>query len=287
MSEPKPVVLFVDDQMALLEQFTQILEWDGYDVLAASRANDVLDLIDKTDRIDVAVLDLQLPIEGSDRIPPKLVGDGDELGLLLASRLREKFPHTPILFWSGTADEATRAKTVRVPNSHTYAKNVPPQKIQNCIRELVTSPRRRPKRKAFIVHGHAVDVLEELKGWLRQAFDDVEPIVLREMPSGGATLIDKFETHALGAELVFVLLTPDDTVQSSRRDQESRRARQNVVFEMGYFFGRFGRRTGRVILLSCGSVELPSDIHGMVPIDVSEGVARVGESIRREIGWRD
>ena len=50
--------------------------------------------------------------------------------------------------------------------------------------------------------------------------------------------------------LVFVLLTPDDTVaKGDETDDLKRRARQNVVFEMGYFLGTLGRRSSRVILL--------------------------------------
>jgi predicted nucleotide-binding protein len=40
------------------------------------------------------------------------------------------------------------------------------------------------------------------------------------------------------------------------------RARQNVVFEMGYFIGKLGRN--KVALLYENGVELPSDINGLV-----------------------
>jgi predicted nucleotide-binding protein len=40
------------------------------------------------------------------------------------------------------------------------------------------------------------------------------------------------------------------------------RARQNVVFELGYFMGRL--RRNRVCAIKKGKVELPSDILGMV-----------------------
>jgi len=284
MTDSKPIILFVDDAMALLEQFTTILEWDGYHVLSAGRADDVLDHIDQAERIDLAILDLELPIEGSDRIPAMLKGDGREMGLLLGEQFRRKFPDSPILFWSGSANESLRARTLELPKSYIFPKNVGPRFIQQIVHEILSTPDRTPSRKAFIVHGHADDILEELRDWLNKEFKTVEPIVLRDMRSGGETLIDKLETYALGTDLVFVLLTPDDTVLASRQDKQSRRARQNVVFEMGYFFGRLGRRTGRIVLLSQGEVELPSDIHGMVTIDVTEGVTAASESIRREIG---
>ena len=42
------------------------------------------------------------------------------------------------------------------------------------------------------------------------------------------------------------------------------RARQNVVFEMGFFFGALGRE--RVAVLYEEGVELPSDVDGLVYI---------------------
>ena len=49
------------------------------------------------------------------------------------------------------------------------------------------------------------------------------------------------------------------------------RARQNVVFELGYFMGKLGRE--RVCPLFKGEVEKPSDIDGIVyvPMDNSDG----------------
>jgi len=42
------------------------------------------------------------------------------------------------------------------------------------------------------------------------------------------------------------------------------RARQNVIFELGYFFAKLGR--DRVICIYKNGVEIPSDIKGMNPI---------------------
>lgn len=53
-----------------------------------------------------------------------------------------------------------------------------------------------------------------------------------------------------------------------------RRARQNVVFELGYFTGRLGRKM--VCTLYEEGVETPSDYHGIVyiPLD-SAGTWRI------------
>jgi predicted nucleotide-binding protein len=49
------------------------------------------------------------------------------------------------------------------------------------------------------------------------------------------------------------------------------RARQNVIFELGYFAGKLGR--GRACLLRKGDVEIPSDLYGVIytDMDAAEG----------------
>jgi Predicted nucleotide-binding protein containing TIR-like domain len=51
--------------------------------------------------------------------------------------------------------------------------------------------------------------------------------------------------------------------------QPNKRARQNVIFEFGLFFGLLGRE--RVCALHTGGVELPSDIHGLVYNELDAG----------------
>jgi predicted nucleotide-binding protein len=67
--------------------------------------------------------------------------------------------------------------------------------------------------KAFIVHGRDRTSVLELKSFLRDRLGFPEPMVLSEMPSIGMTLIEKFERYAAEADVVFVLITPDDLGQ--------------------------------------------------------------------------
>lgn len=139
-------------------------------------------------------------------------------------------------------------------------------------------------KQVFIVHGH--DELTKLhaKNYLQNTLHLPEPVILREQPSQGRTIIEKLEEYADRARIVFVLLTPDDPiVKPDAPEDQKKRARQNVIFEMGYFLGKLGRRNGRVLLLHKGEVELPSDVNGVVYIDISHGVEAAGETIRREL----
>ena len=63
-----------------------------------------------------------------------------------------------------------------------------------------------------------------------------------------------------------VLVTPDDEGRLRGDGVLNARARQNVIWEWGYFVGRFGR--GNVCALSSPGVELPSNLDGVVWIEM-------------------
>lgn len=122
--------------------------------------------------------------------------------------------------------------------------------------------------RVFIVHGHD----EARKHELFRVLNDVtgaKPIILHEQPSGGRSIIEKLESYAAAAGFAVALLTADDLGRAKDGGTDAPRARQNVVFEAGYFSGRLGRN--RVVLLHEANVELPSDLHGVVyiPLDAA------------------
>jgi predicted nucleotide-binding protein len=142
--------------------------------------------------------------------------------------------------------------------------------------------------RSFIVHGRDHGTLYQLKNYLQNTLKLSEPVILHETPNLGKTLIEKFEREAEAVKLVFVLLTPDDKPASpDDSDAEKRRARQNVIFELGFFLGRLGRESGRVLLLHKGPIELPSDIQGIAYIDITNGIQSAGEDIRLELRGLD
>ncbi len=97
---------------------------------------------------------------------------------------------------------------------------------------------------------------------------DMEPIILHEQPSKGQTLIEKIE-HNSDVGFAVVLLTGDDLgCMKGETDNLKPRVRQNVVFELGYFFGLLGRK--RVCALYESGVELPSDIQGLVYVQLDD-----------------
>jgi predicted nucleotide-binding protein len=126
-------------------------------------------------------------------------------------------------------------------------------------------------KSIFIVHGHDKALKLAVHGFLRQ-ITDVEPVILHDQPNRGRTILEKFEAFGASAGYAIVLLTADDvggTVADSPELQG--RARQNVVWEFGFFAGALGR--SHVAVLYEDRVELPSDVHGLayIPYDDAGG----------------
>jgi predicted nucleotide-binding protein len=121
------------------------------------------------------------------------------------------------------------------------------------------------KDRVFIVHGHDDATKQMIAQFLKEI--GLEVVILHEVPNKGRTIIEKFEAHS-SVEYAVVLLTPDDVGGlKSEPDKQSQRARQNAIFEMGYFFGSLGR--GKTCALLHHGVEQPSDLHGIlyIPLD--------------------
>jgi predicted nucleotide-binding protein len=100
----------------------------------------------------------------------------------------------------------------------------------------------------------------------------LDPVVFDEPPTGGRSAVEQLEHLAGGISYAIVVLTPDDFGGSSTlAEQTSRRARQNVIFELGYFAAKLGR--GRVCALLRGEVEIPSDYQGVQYVAMDESDA--------------
>ena len=123
-------------------------------------------------------------------------------------------------------------------------------------------------KNVFIVHGHD----EAMKQAVARTVEKLgfHAIVLHEKPNQGKTIIEKFTEYS-DVGFAIVLLSPDDICLFKEDSIEKKRfrARQNVIFELGFFIGKLGR--GRVISLyrQTGDFDLPSDYSGVlfVPFD--------------------
>jgi predicted nucleotide-binding protein len=126
-----------------------------------------------------------------------------------------------------------------------------------------------PGSDVFVVHGHDKAAKESVSRFIEKL--DLHPIILHEQPNEGRTIIEKFEDYS-NVGFAIVILTPDDIGgPRNKPDEQKPRARQNVIFELGYFVGKIGRR--KVCALYKEDVEMPSDYDGVlyVPMDSNDG----------------
>jgi predicted nucleotide-binding protein len=130
-----------------------------------------------------------------------------------------------------------------------------------------------PNSNVFVVYGHDVDARHQLEATLRRW--GLEPIILDQMPSEGATLIEKLENYSMNVGFGVVLATPDDVGHAKGKESEKAfRARQNVVLELGMLLARLGRKRVAILLRDQDSMERPSDIQGLIYIPFKSDIAK-------------
>lgn len=125
--------------------------------------------------------------------------------------------------------------------------------IKNSVR-----PSKENKR-VFIVHGHDEAAREKVERLLERF--GLEPVVINKKANEGKTILEKIEAHS-DVGFAVVLFTPDD-IGGSVRDSPpgEKRPRQNVLIELGYFWGKLGRN--RVCLLNAIGSAISSDLAGL------------------------
>jgi predicted nucleotide-binding protein len=221
---------------------------------------------------DLCVIDMYVPYGG--KTPSGLSS------LSFAASLKKQQPQCKIIGCSqvGLFDEA-EVRKLAVFDAW-FRKFGQPRALAKAVARALGWPQR---LQSFIVHGHDKPALLELKNFIQNSLKLCEPVVLAERPSGGATIIEKLEKYGDDIDVVFVLATPDDVGRRKGTPVSRSRARQNVIFELGYFFGKVHRRSGRVVVLHKGDLDLPSDINGVIYIDIAHGIQAAGDEIRREL----
>jgi len=135
------------------------------------------------------------------------------------------------------------------------------ENIDNISEEVTTS-------SIFIVHGHDEQLKYEVVDFVRGI--GLIPIILHEQPNKGKTIIEKFEEKACGGNYSIVLFSPDDQANTINSEELLPRARQNVIFELGFFYGKIGRGKVSIIYKESKNFDFPSDIQGILYIKYDE-----------------
>ena len=131
-------------------------------------------------------------------------------------------------------------------------------------------------KKVFIVHGHDETLKQKVARLLER--QNIKAIILNETPNLGRTIIEKIEAYARDVDAAICLFTADDEMADG-----SKRARQNVVFETGYFCGKIGRKN--TIIVAESDVINLSDLDGVVYLSKDKWEVNVLKELR-EIGYK-
>jgi predicted nucleotide-binding protein len=131
-----------------------------------------------------------------------------------------------------------------------------------------------PPDTVFVVYGHAEKTLEEVETYLNKI--GVKTIVLSRIPGAEQSLLQKFFKLSADARFAIVIMSADD-YGVSRLQYEAEgvgdkalqfRARQNVILELGFFYGRLGWENVFVVNSPPDkpfpNFETPSDLGGVV-----------------------
>ena len=162
--------------------------------------------------------------------------------------------------------ESLRRELSTVSNSPIY-------ETPSAVERIVPS-----SKEVFVVCGHDGENAHQLIDLIKERFKLI-PIMLKYRAGKGRPLIVKFEQEAENCSFAFVLLTPDDLVKTE--DAEYSQARPNVIFELGWFYGRLGHE--RVLLLLKHGTMIHSDLAGVSRIEFQESVSEKIIEIEREL----
>lgn len=144
-----------------------------------------------------------------------------------------------------------------------------PADIANYIKNYFDSERKRLLNNVFVVYGHDEDLRNSVVKYIRRIKINTIDLMAHSA-SGIRTIFDALNSCANSVECAIVLLSADDRVVNDRHEFLAYRARQNVIFEMGFFAGVLGRDKVIVIYKPDDKFEFPSDILGIYYIAYSE-----------------
>jgi predicted nucleotide-binding protein len=236
-------------------------------------------LINKTNKVLQGIREVLLQNPKTERINVQEISNLTEVAEDQVAVVFEKLSYVGLFHNSGTSYGPVGWASINV-SEQAFDSFLKYENVEQIVRSVVADEEDmsshlrllRPRiplmdidsRKIFIVHGHDEGLKNEVALSLSRL--SLPPIILHEQTGKGRTIIEKFEAYSLVPYAV-VLLTPDDIGGKEANDLKPR-ARQNVVLELGYFYGTLRREF--VCCLNKG-VEIPSDSLGIeyIPYDAS------------------
>ncbi|MCJ7721087.1 nucleotide-binding protein [Candidatus Bathyarchaeota archaeon] len=197
-----------------------------------------------------------------------LLKDLQSLGFFKEMKFIEQVPFSDQAFDSGfTKHEQAKLREVTNESNSLLQKVkllLSPPKSDNRMNNQVRS------NKIFVIHGHDNEMKSDVTQTLQKL--DLDPLILHEKPNSEQTLIEKISDYA-HVSFAVVLLSPDDLAYPEQKTPEEAkyRAKQNVIFELGYFLGLLGKQNVIAIYRKKKDFEIPNNYNGVLWIEYKTG----------------
>lgn len=125
--ERQPTVLLVEDDELVRDAMTRLFVREGYLVLTAPTGHDAIGLLrTPSSTIDVVLLDVGLP---------------DVSGADLCARLRQFFPHLPVVVCTGAASPEEAADLRQLGITHFFCKPIALAELVAAVRNALNERR--------------------------------------------------------------------------------------------------------------------------------------------------
>ncbi len=256
-------ILLVDDDSNLASTACEYLYAAGNTVDYCSTFQAAMDMLEEH-VYDLILIDLMLP--------PSF---GHE-GIDLLRHIMKESPHSKILMISAKSEGMTSLvdEAYQCGARRFLDKNNPDffTKMIFIVREV----KKEMSNSVFISHGHADLLKLQLKEFVKERLGK-DAVILSEQRNDGMTIVEKLEAASEKCNKAIILLTKDDEMANGNM-----RGRQNVIHEIGFFQGKYGRKN--VVLLCEEGVELFSNISGIVYLQFNrDHFPEIYEQLREEL----
>jgi ActR/RegA family two-component response regulator len=233
-------LLLADNDPVVLRTLRDALRRRGYRVTTAQDPEQTMKIL-RAGKVDLAIVDMSL-VNDKD--------DGDRTGLAVVERSGAGIPKILLTGRDLLAEEMDRIQRngVRLVLKASGI-IVLDQEIKRALVPQV-----------FIAHGHNETAL--LRVALRLQQWGLNHTILFKQPDAGTYILSDLEKYANRSAAAVIVMTADDVAWAkSRPETQMTRARQNVVFELGYFIAKLG--SSNVIALIEDGIERPSNYDGV------------------------
>jgi len=169
------------------------------------------------------------PTEEPEFIPEKVI----------ISKTQERYePESDTVSAVHSEDDETKESTIQKPE-------VIPEKV------IISKTEKRYEPEisdtVLVVHGHDDKSKVSVAGFIEKL--GLKAVILHDQANAGQTIIETFERNATISGYAVVIVTPDDTgALKEHPDNATLRAKQNVIFKLGYFCGTLGRAKVSVLV---------------------------------------